>query len=626
VHAAKHTLTSRKTFARRSIRAPDKRLFDYTADPPGSHGDSPVSRPLKSFARSSRPSSLLTCRRFGRRLGIEVLEDRWLLALTSLEALLTPGAVLQSGDIVWDNWRGYESIITGTAIPANPARILVDLNTSDPLNPHLLFFGDENTTQPPLSVPANSTQVTRFQYDVHTLSGASLINGNSLENKGAAVSLAAPGVIDGSIIVTERATDEEGLPIADLEFHWIGSDFENVDHAVFSPQNFLTVSNEITLTGGAEDLPGRSFATILDKFEHAYSAAPFNTTDFTINVTTFIPGNYVPGPPQSFCITPPSVDLSQLPPQITPPHFHKVVFSGDNRGPDRLATSYRTRQLVTIIPDASADADGLKEGSVENLVGTTKAYADDALSDGIIDATDDDGVLDDCHLLHEIATATASNMAVVVTRVTNFVVSAHLFGGASNPLVSGSPEINWDFTITIDVSSSSPQWAVAGEWDGFPAVEIYINDSLIYFSSPGPGPYSFAADLIKLFPGIGDTSVSQSGTVSGTAASSVDFSFLGGASAVYHDSAIEKIMSDWNPPRNFAARVNNLRNGSGSANRINENVFLQEGKTLANDGQRDVITGAEGSDWFLFGNDEDKATELHDDEFADALDVLLSDF
>lgn len=198
-------------------------------------------------------------------------------APVTLQSLLA-GGKLESQGMVWDHWQNYSSTGIGGASPADPGRIFVDLNVSDALNPRLLFSGNDSTVNPPLSVPANARQETRFQYDIHTRSvppGGNLIHliqANSLEFTGAAVSTVPgdPSRADGSIIFTERNIDEAGLPMAALEVHWVGSEFEIEDHAVFPPQDFLTVFKEITLTGGSLNLPGRSFATILDKFEQGY--------------------------------------------------------------------------------------------------------------------------------------------------------------------------------------------------------------------------------------------------------------------------------------------------------------------------------------------------------------------
>ncbi len=81
-------------------------------------------------------------------------------------------------------------------------------------------------------------------------------------------------------------------------------------------------------------------------------------------------------------------------------------------------------------------------------------------------------------------------------------------------------------------------------------------------------------------------------------------------------SALDQIMAEWTSGRDYATRVNNLRDGSGSTDRLNGSSFLQDGVTVANDGARDVITGSSGLDWFLFNEDEDKATDLSDEEFS----------
>jgi len=220
---------------------------------------------------------------------------------------------------------------------------------------------------------------------------------------------------------------------------------------------------------------------------------PSKACEFTINVTTFIPTNSLTGPPQARC-----------------GRGRQLVFKGDDRGFSPAGASFRTRTRITVIPEQSADADGLKAGSEQELVGETRSYAPDALANGVLDAADDDAVLNDCHLLHEVATASNSNMHAAVTRTGEHQVSVHIFGGAGNPLVV-SPEINWDFTITIDTSGTSAHWTINGAHDGFPAYEVYINDNPIHTYSPGPGPYGLF-DILKLFPPL-DVNVNKSGDI-----------------------------------------------------------------------------------------------------------------
>jgi len=241
---------------------------------------------------------------------------------------------------------------------------------------------------------------------------------------------------------------------------------------------------QVTATGGS----GSQWDFLIDNIQYTPG------DQFDISFSSFIPSDHVTGPPQSRCGFPPINQLS---------------FEGDNRGFDPAATSFRTRQVVSVAADEAVDADGLIDGTDQNLVGTTRSYAPDALADGVIDASDDDGVLGDCTLLHDEGTASTSDMHIDVMRIDPDRVQVHLHGGAGNPLVFGAPDIDWDFTIEIDVSGSSPTWTLTGSHDGFPAYEIYINGQTIYTYSPGSPPFGFS-DLRALFPPL-DVDVNASG-------------------------------------------------------------------------------------------------------------------
>ena len=99
-----------------------------------------------------------------------------------------------------------------------------------------------------------------------------------------------------------------------------------------------------------------------------------------------------------------------------------------------------------------------------------------------------------------------------------------------------------------------------------------------------------------------------------------------------NDEALCKIMKEWTfQDREFGLRVANL-DGTGTGadfdNRHNGDYFLKIDGTLPtvfDDGARDLLTGSSGIDWFLFNSDEDKATDLSDEEFADALDFILAE-
>jgi hypothetical protein len=103
-------------------------------------------------------------------------------------------------------------------------------------------------------------------------------------------------------------------------------------------------------------------------------------------------------------------------------------------------------------------------------------------------------------------------MHITVTPVSAKVVRVRLHGGASNPLVFGAPNIDWDLTLTIDASASPTRWTLTGAHDGFPAHEVYVNDQTLYTYDPGPPPYTFVTHLRRLFPPL-DVDVDRSGTL-----------------------------------------------------------------------------------------------------------------
>jgi hypothetical protein len=132
------------------------------------------------------------------------------------------------------------------------------------------------------------------------------------------------------------------------------------------------------------------------------------------------------------------------------------------------------------------------EGAQLVAVGTsspakTLEYALDALADGKLNRRDNDTVEDDCHLLNRRATASARQLEVVTDAIADDVVLVHLRGGVRNPLLpKTAPSVDWDLSIGIDFSLATPSYRVSGSHDGFPAVEIYVNDKLAYRFDPGP--------------------------------------------------------------------------------------------------------------------------------------------
>lgn len=181
----------------------------------------------------------------------------------------------------------------------------------------------------------------------------------------------------------------------------------------------------------------------------------------------------------------------------------KLYFAGDNRGFHPAAPTYRVRQLVTVILDETMDADGLLDGSVANLAGEARAFAADAMADGIIDAADEDGIADDCSLFHKAHLAETDLMDVAVTRTGPKTLDIRFSGTLDSPLAGPAQvlgAIDWEFTLTLDNTVEPGRWTLSGAHDGFPAYEIYINGTPVYQHDPGAPPYDFARDVRKLLP------------------------------------------------------------------------------------------------------------------------------
>lgn len=88
-------------------------------------------------------------------------------------------------------------------------------------------------------------------------------------------------------------------------------------------------------------------------------------------------------------------------------------------------------------------------------------------------------------------------------------------------------------------------------------------------------------------------------------------------------SALNQILEIWSDQTlGYLQRVE-LLDGDGESDHV-AGVALNR-TTIAADGMKDVLTGASGDDWFLFHADEDRATDLRDEVFADDLDWMKSD-
>lgn len=168
-----------------------------------------------------------------------------------------------------------------------------------------------------------------------------------------------------------------------------------------------------------------------------------------------------------------------------------LIHVGDNRIKSGLpvfdvnAKSFRIEQVVDVSATIGADID-ISATAPPARANQSMEYAFDALADGVLDKKDIDGVARDCHLLNRVDRAKTINLKAVPKVVSNGVVEVRLFGGAKDPLVRLSPNIDWDITIRLDFTKDKPNYSVRGEHDMFPAYELYINNVTVYTFSPGP--------------------------------------------------------------------------------------------------------------------------------------------
>ena len=247
----------------------------------------------------------------------------------------------------------------------------------------------------------------------------------------------------------------------------------------------VDVSSQVTVSGAEASLTlraqencccvtGWGSATQGDRADaRLHWEVTLGESEYAVEFNSFIEAPWVQGPVSTFCFTGHG-------------RPHRLIFAGDGRGFGAGAASFRTRQLATLVTDENVDADGIVDGSVENLVGETKSFAPDALDDGVLDANDEDGVLHDCHLLDDRDTASNADMSVTSVRpVAGGSVLVRLKGGPGNPLARPNCDIDWDLQLQITDDGTTTTYQLTGAHDGFPAYELYVNGQAIYQYSPG---------------------------------------------------------------------------------------------------------------------------------------------
>lgn len=98
------------------------------------------------------------------------------------------------------------------------------------------------------------------------------------------------------------------------------------------------------------------------------------------------------------------------------------------------------------------------------------------------------------------------------------------------------------------------------------------------------------------------------------------------AGRTIHDNdlqALDSLMAEWTSTRSYSDRVARLSGDLGPIG--NNGSYYLNNSTVADDGQRDVLTGDTGQDWFLFNQtgagSNDEATDVHSGEIIEDIDI-----
>ena len=91
---------------------------------------------------------------------------------------------------------------------------------------------------------------------------------------------------------------------------------------------------------------------------------------------------------------------------------------------------------------------------------------------------------------------------------------------------------------------------------------------------------------------------------------------IGGTTVLAGDPiAFQRIAAEWNSPRSYDERVQNLIDGSGSSQRNNGDSFLND-QTIHNDQASDELRGGAGRDWFLGFPTDRRRDQVFDERFG----------
>ncbi len=160
----------------------------------------------------------------------------------TLEDLIKNQIAVQVCDKIFSNFRDYFSIGIGGASLANPANIRALFLHDDCLNPGIQWSAS-STGGSEWQVSSSQSQQTTWRYDV-TAGPGFLIKDNDLRFAGFVSSSG------GRIDISETARDLDGNLVAEKSLFFTLDERKSSDHRDFPGQQALSISMDISLTGG----------------------------------------------------------------------------------------------------------------------------------------------------------------------------------------------------------------------------------------------------------------------------------------------------------------------------------------------------------------------------------------
>ena len=207
----------------------------------------------------------------------------------------------------------------------------------------------------------------------------------------------------------------------------------------------------------------------------------------TITIKTFIPDSFVePG-------------------AMTGQFFEGDIIGGDDRSFDKESQNFRTSHVILASPYEEDSSSGLLSSSSDT--GRLRSYDRETSVVGSSlypEALDDE--VEGVPFMVRQAKASSAGITVESRRISPTKIELNCKGEAENPLVLPefldvvSPDISYDFTITLEASNSGfVWWTISGYHGGFPSHEIYINERPIILHTAVGAPFKLLGGPEEVF-------------------------------------------------------------------------------------------------------------------------------